>query len=170
MSSAMMMERTGMGMAGMGVPGMSTPTLGAPTGTVPSSSWLMVPRCTLKLEKCQGGIKLICTCDDQMACSMMQNLCTMLQGGMCSCYAMLNGMTVCCCNFTMGLCQCQMTETGVCITCTSGDAKCCEMIQACCDCMSTMLNAGCTCCVLMNNTPVCCGSGEVSSAKTPAKR
>jgi hypothetical protein len=23
--------------------------------------------------------------------------------------------------------------------------------------MSTMLKDGCTCCVMMNNTPVCCG-------------
>jgi hypothetical protein len=31
------------------------------------------------------------------------------------------------------------------------------MIQACCDCMSAMMEAGCTCCVMLNNTPVCCG-------------
>jgi hypothetical protein len=24
--------------------------------------------------------------------------------------------------------------------------------------MSTMLKDGCTCCVMMNNTPVCCGT------------
>jgi hypothetical protein len=29
-----------------------------------------------------------------------------------------------------------------------------------------MMHAGCTCCVMMNNTPVCCGSHEMA---TPAK-
>ena len=57
----------------------------------------------------------------------------------------------------MGMCKCEMTEHGVCITCTSGDTACCDMIQACCDCFNRMMEAGCTCCVLMNNTPVCCG-------------
>jgi hypothetical protein len=31
------------------------------------------------------------------------------------------------------------------------------MIQACCDCMNTMMKAGCTCCIMMNNMPLCCG-------------
>jgi hypothetical protein len=30
------------------------------------------------------------------------------------------------------------------------------MIQSCCDCMSAMMKAGCTCCMMMNGTPVCC--------------
>ena len=157
MSSTMMMERTGMGMPGTGTPGMGMPGMGAPT-TVPSSTnWLMVPRCTFKVEKCQGGMKITCSCDDKMACSMVQNLCTMLQGGMCTCCCMLNGMMVCCCNLTMGMCKCETTKDGVCLTCTSGDKACCDMIQACCDCLATMLKAGCTCCLLLNNTPVCCG-------------
>jgi hypothetical protein len=152
MSSTMMMERTGMGM-----PGMSTPTMGGPTGAMTAPGYVMVPRCTLKYEKCTGGMKIYCTCDDKTACSMMQNLCTMLAGGMCSCTMMMNGMTVCTCNFTMGMCKCEMTEHGVCITCTSGDTHCCEMIQACCDCMTAMVHAGCTCCVMMNGNPICCG-------------
>ena len=166
MSSTMMMERTGMGMPGMGVPGMGVPTMGPQTGAPTSGSYVMVPRCTMKFEKCAGGMKVSCSCDDKMACSMMQNLCTMLAGGMCSCCVMLNGMTVCCYNYTMGMCKCEMTETGVYFTCTSGDPQCSEMIQACCDCVSVMMNAGCTCCFLMNNTPVCCGT---SAAKSPAK-
>src|SRR6516225_4259188 len=61
-------------------------------------------------------------------------------------------------NWTMvPRCKFEMTKDGVCLTCTSGDAKCCEMIQACCDCMGCMLKDGCTCCMLMNNMPVCCG-------------
>jgi hypothetical protein len=45
------------------------------------------------------------------------------------------------------------------------------MIQAACDCLTTMVNDGCTCCLMMNNTPVCCGYSESYSAghmKAPA--
>jgi hypothetical protein len=49
-----------------------------------------------------------------------------------------------------------MTKDGVSITCTSGDKECCAMVQSCCDCMTSMMKAGCTCCVMMNNMPVCC--------------
>jgi hypothetical protein len=163
MSSTMMMERTGMGMPGMGVPGMATPPVGTPTG-MPSP--IMVPRCTFKFEKCTGGFKIHCSCDDKMACSMVQNLCTMLAGGMCSCYCMLNGMTVSSCSLTMGLCKYEMTEDGVSITCTSGDTKCCEMLQCCCDSLSCMMDAGCTCCVMLNSMPICCGT---KSSSKPSK-
>src|SRR5262249_10857541 len=115
-----------------------------------------------------GGMKVVCVCDDPMARSMVHNLCTMLAGGMCSCCVLLNGMTVCCCNFTMGLCKCEMTDKGVTFTCTSGDPKCAEMIQACCDCIASMCNAGGPCCLMMNNPPVCCGVPETHHA--PAKK
>src|SRR5262249_29192649 len=154
--TSVMMERAGMAMPGMSMPAMGTPLTGTPT-TMPAMNWLMVPRCTLKIDKMSGGMKITCSCDDKMATSMVQNLCTMLAGGMCSCWMMMNGMMVCCCNLTMGMCKCDMTKDGVTISCTSGDPKCGEMIQACCDCMATMLKDGCTCCVMMNNTPVCCG-------------
>ena len=170
MSSAMMMERTGVAMPGMGVPGMGAPTMGAPTAVPVGPNWITVPRCTFRMEKCTGGFKLTCSCDDKLACSMVQNLCTMLAGGMCTCCCMINGMCVCTCNFTMGLCKVEMTETGVCFTCTSGDSKCCEMIQAYCDCLACMLNSGCTCCVMMNSTPVCCGCVETTAGTKAAKR
>src|SRR5438034_833090 len=118
MMSTMMTERTGMGMPGMGT------TMGSPTGMPTGTNWLMVPRCTFKVEKCQGGMKITCSCEDKMAVSMVQNLCTMLQGGMCSCVCTMNGMTVCCCNLTMAMCKCEMTKDGVSVTCTSGDTKC----------------------------------------------
>ena len=166
MSSAMMMERTGTAFPGMGMPGYGTsPT---PTGVSAGTNWMMVPRCTIKLEKCTGGFKMTCSCDDKLACSMVQNLCTMLQGGMASCCVMYNGMPCCTCNFTMGMCRCEITEMGCLITCTSGDTQCCDMLQACCDCISTMLDSGCTCCFLMNNTPICCGTSEQHS-RTPSK-
>jgi hypothetical protein len=161
MSTAMMLERTGM-------PGVSSasPGVGSPVG-FPTTNWLMVPRCTFKVEKCSGGMKMVCVCDDKTAASMVQNLCSMLAGGMCSCCCMMNGMVVCCCNFTMGCCKVECTEQGVCVTCTSGDQSCCDMIQACCDCVCKMMECGCTCCVMMNNTPVCCGCCDSSkSAKS----
>jgi hypothetical protein len=164
MSSAMMLERTGIGLPGVGVPGLGTPTVGTPTGLPTGTNWTVVPRCTVKVEKCTGGLKIHCSCDDKLACSMVQNLCTMLAGGMCSVYCITNGMTVCCCNLTMGMCKYETHESGVVLTCTSGDTKCCEMIQACCDCLCTLMDAGCTCCVCLNNTPVCCGSSEPSKS------
>ena len=156
MSSAMMMERSGMTMPGMmGSMGAAPMTgTGAPMSGM---NFMMVPRCTFKVERTDKGMKLVCSCSDKMACTMMQNLCTAMQGGMCSYCVMMNGMTICSCNLTMGMCKCDMTKDGVCITCTSGDKACCDMIQACCDSLSAMLQAGCTCCVMMNNNPVCCG-------------
>lgn len=121
MATAMMMDRAAM--AGM--------TSGMPTGmpAAATPNMVMVPRCTMKVEKCAGGMKLTCTCDDPTACAMMQNLCTMMAGGMCSLCCMMNGMTVCCCNLTMGACKVEMTKDGCCVTCTSGDQACCDMIQ-----------------------------------------
>jgi len=170
MNGTMMMERTGMGMPGVGVPGMGTSALGAATGTPTSPNYVMVPRCTMSFGKCTGGMKVTCVCDDTMACSMMQNLCAMLAGGLCNCCVMHNGMMVCTCTFTMGHCKCETIEKGVCFTCTSGDAKCCDMIQAYCDCLGTLVNSGCTCCMMMNNTPVACGCCETTPAKAAAKR
>ncbi len=167
MTGTVMMERTGTGM--QGVPGVGQTGMGMPAVSPATSNWLMVPRCTFKFERCQGGMKVTCVCDDQMARSMMQNLCTALQGGLCSCYCSLNGTVVCCCNLTVGLCRCELTDSGCCVTCTSGDQKCCEMIQSCCDCLATMCASGCTCCFMMGNTPVCCGCGE-TAGKTASKR
>src|SRR5437763_15479095 len=155
MTSTVMMERTSTGV--QGIPGMAT----AVPGVAPASAnWLMVPRCTFKFEKCQGGLKITCVCDDPMARNMMQHLCTSLQGGLVSCCCTLNGMTVCSYNLTMGLCKCELTDSGCCITCTSGDQKCCEMIQSCCDSLSCLCNAGCTCCLLISNNPICCGCSD----------
>jgi hypothetical protein len=156
MANTMMMERPGKSMTGMGNPAMGAPAMGTPAAPAPAN-WMMVPRCTMKMEKCAGGMKITCMCDDKVACAMIQNLCTMLSGGMCGCSMMMNGMVMMNCNLTMGMCKCEMTADGISMTCTSGDKMCCEMIQACCECMSTMTKAGCTCCMMMNNMPVCCG-------------
>jgi hypothetical protein len=155
-----MSERT----AALGVPGFGTSPVGTPTGAPTTGNFVMVPRCTFKVEKCTGGFKFTCTCDDKLSCSMVQNLCTMLAGGLCSCCCTYNGFTVYYCNFTMGTCRYETTENGVCVTCTSGDPQCCQMIQACCDCLYQLLEAGCTCCFLMNSTPVCCGNSDTFRA------
>src|SRR5712672_2428430 len=60
MSSTMMMERTGTAVPGMGYPSYGTPTVGAPTGMTTGTNWMMVPRCTFKVEKCTGGFKMTC--------------------------------------------------------------------------------------------------------------
>src|SRR5438105_9777079 len=103
MNSAMMMERNLMGMPGMTAPTMGTMAMGGAGGMM-APNMVMVPRCSFKVEKCQGGMKITCSCDDTTACTMMQNLCQMLAGGMCSVCCMMNGMVVCCCNMTMGMC------------------------------------------------------------------
>src|SRR5580693_5892757 len=104
--TGVMMERAGM--AGMSTQGMTPQGMTAPMAA--PSNWMMVPRCTYKFEKCQGGMKITCVCDDPTTRSMVQNLCTMLQGGMCSCCVMMNGMMVYCCNLTMSMCKCEMTD------------------------------------------------------------
>src|SRR5437879_3006320 len=115
MTSTMMMERSGMG---MGMPSIGTsPMPGIGTASM-APSMMMVPRCKMIVEKMQGGMKVTCVCDDPVARAMMQNLCTMLAGGMCSCCCMMNGMMVCTCNLMMGMCKCDMTKDGCVFTCT----------------------------------------------------
>jgi len=154
MASVMMMNRGMMGPAGMG----EMPMTPAPASMPAAAGAMVLPRCTMKMEKCAGGMKIKCICDDDVACATLQNLCKMLCDGMCSCCCMMNGMCMCQCNMAMAICKCEYTKDGVCVTCTSGDKACCAMIQACCDCMCECMEAGCTCCLCFNNTPVCCGT------------
>lgn len=157
MSSAMFMERTSMGSQNM----MGTTVGWQPTPSAPSAmpgNWCVLPRCEYKFEKCEGGFKIHCICEDEVACGTLQNLCRMLADGMCSCCVTQNGMVVCQCNITMGHCSCEFTKDGVCITCMSGDQKCCEMLQACCDCLACCCEAGGCCYLSFGNTPVCCGT------------
>lgn len=119
-------------------------------------SFVMLPRCTVTVENCKDGCKIHCKCDDEVACSMLQNLCRALEGGVCGFTCLHNGQCLCNCSLTCGHCSCELTKDGCCITCTSGDAKCCQLIQKCCECLKSCLECGCTCCVTLNNTPVCC--------------
>lgn len=129
-----------------------------PAGAPGSANWCVVPRCQISFEKCAGGLKISCVCDDEVSCGTLQNLCKMLCDGLCSCSCTCNGIQVCQFNLTLGMCKCEYTKNGVCITCISGDKNCCEMLQACCDTMACCCEAGCCCYVSFNNTPVCCGT------------
>ena len=141
-----MMDSSTMGMMGMGA-AMNMPSNGM---------GMMIPRCTIEMEPCDGGMRMRCTGMDEMATKMMQNLVSMMGSGMMSCVMMMNGMTAMRCNMIMGMCKSEMTADGMTVTYTSGDPQCSAMIAQCCECMSMMMRNGCTCCVMMNNMPVCC--------------
>jgi hypothetical protein len=148
--NTMMMDRNTMGMMNQ-------------TGTMPMMgaapmNMMMIPRCTMTMERCEGGMMMSCTTKDEAACMMMQNLCTMMGGGMVGCCMMMNGMVTMCCSMTMGMCKMEMMKDGMMMTWTSGDAATRMMIEACCDAMMKMMEGGCTCCMTMNMTPVCCGT------------
>src|ERR1700761_3514392 len=119
----MMMNRTGMTMPSMGMPTMPGATSG-----MSGMNMMMVPSCTIRMEKCEGGMMMMCECDDKMAAAALQSLCKMMAGSMCSCAMMMNGMMACCCNMMMGMTTCEMTDMGCTLVCTSGDADCCKMI------------------------------------------
>ena len=140
----------------MGAGMMNMPMMGGMGMQSGAMNMMMMPRCTMKMEKCEGGMRMMCMSSDEMAVAMMQNLCTMMMGGMTSCCMMMNGMMVMNCNMMMGMCKMEMTSDGMMMMWTSGDAEICTMIQACCDCMMSMMAAGCTCCMMMNNMPICC--------------
>src|SRR4051812_47962262 len=132
MSSTMMFDRSTMmsPMMGSQMPMSSMPSM------MPSmANMCVVPRCDMKIEKCAGGVKITCSCEDEVSAATLQNMCKMMAGGMCSLCCMMNGMMMCQCNLLMGMCKCADTKQGVSITCTSGDKECAEMIQACCECM-----------------------------------
>jgi hypothetical protein len=112
----------------------------------------------MKIEKCTGGFKIHCHCEDEVATHTLHHLCNALSGGLCSCCCTLNGLTVCQCNLTCGICKCETTKDGCTITCTSGDKACCAILQSCCATLQCCLEQGCCCYVCFNNTPCCCGN------------
>ncbi len=41
--------------------------------TMPAGmNMMMVPRCTITMEKCAGGMKVTCTCDNAMSAGVLQ--------------------------------------------------------------------------------------------------
>src|SRR2546423_1775752 len=109
MSSTMMVERTGMGVPGLSFPGYPTASYqtgyGSQQFTQPSVNYFSVPRCTFKVEKISDGFKVHCYCEDTTAATVVQNLCSVLSGGLVCCNVTYNGMTVCSYNCTMGYCR-----------------------------------------------------------------
>ncbi|HEX3018994.1 MAG TPA: hypothetical protein VHP36_01770 [Chitinispirillaceae bacterium] len=145
--NTMGMDRMAMGMSQM--PGMMM------SGTMPMNM-MMVPRCTMKMECTEMGMKIMCSTKDEMASAMMQNLCTMMSGSMMSCCMMMNGMPMMTINMTKGMCKCEMTNDGMCMTWCSKETECAMMIQQCCKAMISMMDCGCCSMIMMNGTPVCC--------------
>ena len=173
MISATMMERTGTAVPGFTFPGWgqqtyTTPGYGTSPFTQPPVNYFNVPRCTYKVERTSDGCKIHCICEEQTSCSVVQNLCTVLNGGNCWCNFTYNGVTVCTYNFTLGLCRWDIVDKGVTLTCSSGDPRCQQSLQTWCDCFTAMVNAGCYCTCYVQNTPICCGCGETTQGKTTA--
>jgi len=129
----------------------------APAGAPPAANWAVLPRCELKFEKCTGGFRIRCKCDDELACATLQNLCRMVCDGLCNCCCTWNGIPCCQVNLCCGTTKCEPTKDGCCITCTSGDKACCEMLQAQCECLSCCCENGCCCYISFGSTCVCCG-------------
>ncbi|MBV9850317.1 MAG: hypothetical protein JO250_11630 [Armatimonadetes bacterium] len=157
MDTMMTMDRGMMGTATIGA-GMM-PGMMSGMGTMPGMgmpNMMMMPRCTMSMEMCEGGMRMTCRCEDPMGAQMMQSLCQMMEGAACSCCCLMNGMCLCMCNMMMATCKCEMMDGGVMMTCTSGDMMMAKMIQACGECMMGMMDAGCLCCVMMGGMPVCC--------------
>jgi len=155
MSTTMLYERTGTSAFASPGPGIGAAAF---PQTTPGANWCVLPRCNVRVEKCKGGLKLWCSCDDEVAAGTLQNLCKMLADGLCSVCCTRSGITVCQCSLSCGICKCEFTKDGVCITCLSGDKTCCDLIQACCDCLSCCLESGCCCYVCFGGQPVCCGT------------
>lgn len=163
MVNPMTMDRsTMMGVSGMPMSGAPVPTMPVTMPAMPSMmpNMLMVPRCTVRMEKCINGVKIHCVCSDAMATSLVQNLCAMQTGQMVGCYVTMNGQTVCSVNFCCCMCTVEKTADGVCIHCTTGDATCCQVVQCCADCCCNCCVTGCVCCVTMGGMPICCGPCE----------
>jgi hypothetical protein len=125
-----------------------------------AESCCVVPQCEIRIEQCEGGCKIYCCCEDQVACKTMQNLCRALAGGLCTVCCCWNGICICQCDFACCHCTCEMTADGICICCKTGDKTCQQMIKAMCECLCCCQEYGCTCTVCFNNCPVChCNGG-----------
>lgn len=119
---------------------------------------LLVPQCNIKAEKQPNGLKLQCTCTDEVFVSQVQNLCRTVSQGLVSCCLTLNGLPVLTCNLTMGVCVGKPSQQGICITCGTEDPNFSQIIQQCGESIQTLLECGCNCFISINNQPVCCGT------------
>ena len=70
--SSVMMERRHE--AACGMPG-AMPMMGQMPGMAAMMpGMMMVPRCTMKMEKCAGGMKVTCICEDEVAAATLAEL------------------------------------------------------------------------------------------------
>jgi hypothetical protein len=135
------------------LPGMAPPQSGM---SAAKPATLMVPRCTFEVEKCKGGMKVTCSCDDKVAFGMLATLCLMLQGGTAGFYGLLNGMTLYYFQ-VLGSGKYEQGDGWVCFTFTSTEPGGIRMLQDTCDHLLSLLRSGLTCWLTMNNTAVCAG-------------
>ena len=49
-------------------------------GTASTAGLCTIPRCEIKIERCADGCKIYCSCDDDVACGTLQNLCRCARG------------------------------------------------------------------------------------------
>src|SRR4029077_14645971 len=111
MSNAVLMDRFTVGTPASTGPG-SGQQPGFPTGAPAGTNWCVVPRCKVEFEKCTGGFKIHCRCEDELSTATLQNLCRMLCDGCCSCYCSNNGIQCCQCTFANCHCKCEYTKDG----------------------------------------------------------
>src|SRR3954463_13211257 len=69
MSSAVMERRSGFATGAAPAYPANAPS------TAPTPNVCVVPRCELKFEKCKGGFKISCRCENGAACQTLQSLC-----------------------------------------------------------------------------------------------
>jgi hypothetical protein len=115
-------------------------------------------RCEMRFEKCKGGFRIQCCCKDAAGCTDLMRLCQELCDDACSCCCTIKGEQVCKFNLCCDDCQCERVENRCCITCTSRDAKQCQILQACCECLERCCKNGACCYVSFGETCVCCGN------------
>ena len=116
-----------------------------------------LPRCEMRVERCDGGCKIYCSCDDAEDRRALQAAGEKMAGKLCSVSCSLHGEPICHCTFNCCDCTCECTRTaeGMCLTCVSCDPACCEMVQAICDCIARCQECGCDCMLHCGETPIC---------------
>ena len=112
--------------------------------------------CELSFEKCKGGFRVNCCCDDSTECAELHDLCEAICDSECSCCCLRDEKQICSFNLCCSQCKCESTQDGCCITCTN--AKCCAMLEAICDCIECCCENGC-CCYICFGQKCCCFGG-----------
>ena len=118
-------------------------------------------QCTLRFEKCKGGFRIHCCCDDQTECPEFQTLCQALCDGNMLCCCMHNGNPIGSINLCCGECECDCASDGCCVTCTGCDKNRCKILRACCDFLEICCKNGGCCNICFSDT--CCCSGTCAA-------